>query len=183
MKTHVKRSLLQAIKQELHNPVDPFHDLEHHKRVWKDCQRIIKDERLMLDKDNRLIVHIAAMAHNLRSNDLHSQAEELSNLKDFFDPFEISDYEFEMILQTIDEARVGNEQTIMHAQILFDADVLNLVAIKRYRDVEDSNSQVTKELLDRVAWVLEENPFHFESSMQLFDQRYLALKGWRARNR
>ena len=114
-------SLILSIQLQLiQKPLDLVHDVSHHYRVYEECLKIAKSEKLHVD--HKLIL-IASLTH-----DLFDRNGKKVNVLNIFLKKQIKDKNYRIrIIRIIQEHSYKKKQTTLESKVLYDADKLEYV--------------------------------------------------------
>lgn len=106
--------------RHIESPFDVAHDAFHHYKVSENCVNIVIEEDLQVDMD---VLTTAAWLHDLedRTGQSTHEAEKLLQENNLDTTF------INKVLLTIREHSLGNKQTTIESQVLFDGDKLEYV--------------------------------------------------------
>jgi len=148
-------------------PIDATHDLEHHKNVAANCQKIIEEEHLSVNPQNILI---AAWWH-----DVESQRGETNLLQKEMRKLGFEQEDIESISNIIHLHTFGEKPETNEAKVLFDADKIEYFNPDRIRKaLKDAKNGLLPILILRkhyLEWVERHEKilesFNFETSKKI----------------
>lgn len=174
MKEAIIERAIQLLEE---NPLDAGHDLSHHQRVRDLALMIAEESKLNVDRD---ALEVASMWHDIQPSD----AKDLLTL---FDEESVRIGLPEELIQAVQECisthSFDSHPILTEAQVLFDADKLDALSLKRGRRIANSlmarkMPQSRKQIYLSVgrAWVRElRGRLHFDASRKVYDERVMTL--------
>ncbi|MBI4009373.1 hypothetical protein HY357_04005 [Candidatus Roizmanbacteria bacterium] len=125
------------------NPIDTTHDIEHHRNVAENCQKIIDEERLNVNSEN---IIIAAWWH-----DVETQQGATGLLQKEMQTLGFGQEDIKSVSDMVRTHTFGGKLKTVEAQVLFDADKMEYFNPERMRRaLEDAkNGLLPTTILDR----------------------------------
>jgi HD superfamily phosphohydrolase YqeK len=161
-----------AVKELRTNPYDELHGEKHHKLVWENCRKILKEEKLKVDKD---VLKISSMWHDVQ----RSQKDEFKLLKKTLKNLKVDKNIIGKILAVVESHSYGKKQISLEAKVLFDADKLEYVNFQRVLVLleEYNKGKITQDRFDYYVKIwrdrinMVKNQLHFKFSKKVFESR------------
>lgn len=159
-------------------PYDVVHDVGHHYKVWENCLWLVREEDLAVDLE---ALQIAAWWH-----DYERGKETFKLLKRTLRKFGHDSKFSDKVVQIIQEHSFNKRQTMMEAEVLFDADKLEYIAVARWSEflqaVADGSfpqrvvSRYTTDFNQRISQIPKR--LHFKGSKKRFNVVWREFKVW-----
>lgn len=133
MRTEIKDKILAEERRVLmESPYDEVHGIKHHEDVWKVCLWVVSQEELesQVDLDT---LEVAAFGH-----DIDRGSEEPEILRGILEKSGAEGEFTKKVLTVVKEHPVGSKQSSLEAKVLYDADKLEYVGLKRSKDARDA---------------------------------------------
>ena len=160
------------------SPYDEAHGLDHHQRVWNNIKWIIKQEKLLVDRE---ALEIAAWWHDVDKGTNNSR-----KLITALRHHHVPRARIETILTIIYQHSFEDTQTTIEGKILFDADKLEYVSLDRWKKFltmlqknpskQDTMKAYQNAIANRIIPVYQR--LYFSATKQLFANDLLQFSKW-----